>query len=474
MSLSHATAVPDKVIEESGVGTFGRVLLCEDTHHAGRRVAMKVVRAIKKYSSSARLEAEILRKVNRRDKDGRSRIVTLFDTFEWDGHVCMVFEALGKSLYDYVKMNHYKPLPLRCVQTFSEQLLQSIAFLHSMKLVHTDLKPENVLLMPTSFRKVTAATMKRDRRRVLEPFEKTIKCQCAGGVLSVPSLRLTICCCSPVIDFGGATFESDHHSTIVNTRQYRAPEVILQLGWGPPSDIWSAACIIMELYVGELLFSTVRCAHLPSSPRQGGGSRVPAAVCLQHDNREHLALMQRVLGPIPSHMIQRARGPARDFFQRGELVWPGRKTAYDRIEAVKKTLPLEVRTGGGSAARLSVRDPIVHAQQIIHPHDDIFVDFMRGLLTFDPRKRLTAEQALKHRFFNPPKSSAPRVSTAAKRKAPAAKAVKPSVADSVGAGGGAGSSGHGDPRPRKTTIGSAVNGNGNGHASGSRSGTAKR
>lgn len=61
-----------------------------------------------------------------------------------------------------------------------------------------------------------------------------------------------------VIDFGGATYDDDEHkSTIVNTRQYRAPEVILEVGWSYPSDLWSAGCIITELYTGDLLFATV-------------------------------------------------------------------------------------------------------------------------------------------------------------------------------------------------------------------------
>ena len=42
-----------------------------------------------------------------------------------------------------------------------------------------------------------------------------------------------------VIDFGGATYDNEKKSTIVNTRQYRAPEVILNVGWGCPSDLWS-------------------------------------------------------------------------------------------------------------------------------------------------------------------------------------------------------------------------------------------
>lgn len=42
-----------------------------------------------------------------------------------------------------------------------------------------------------------------------------------------------------LIDFGSATFDHEHHSTIVSTRHYRAPEVILELGWSQPCDVWS-------------------------------------------------------------------------------------------------------------------------------------------------------------------------------------------------------------------------------------------
>ena len=69
-----------------------------------------------------------------------------------------------------------------------------------------------------------------------------------------------------IIDFGGATYNNEKKSSIINTRQYRAPEVILGWGWSYPSDLWSAGCIIAECYAGELLFAT-------------------------HDNAEHLALM---------------------------------------------------------------------------------------------------------------------------------------------------------------------------------------
>ena len=51
-----------------------------------------------------------------------------------------------------------------------------------------------------------------------------------------------------LIDFGSATFDWEHHSTVVSTRHYRAPEVILELGWAQPCDVWSIGCIVFELY----------------------------------------------------------------------------------------------------------------------------------------------------------------------------------------------------------------------------------
>ena len=61
-----------------------------------------------------------------------------------------------------------------------------------------------------------------------------------------------------VIDFGSATYATDKREGIINTRQYRAPEVLFGLPWDEESDIWGVGCIAMELFTGDLLFQTVR------------------------------------------------------------------------------------------------------------------------------------------------------------------------------------------------------------------------
>jgi thiamine kinase-like enzyme len=63
----------------------------------------------------------------------------------------MVFESLGRSLYDYIKMNNYKPFPYTYVKAWTQQLIEAVQFLHDrLDLCHTDLKPENVLSLTIS------------------------------------------------------------------------------------------------------------------------------------------------------------------------------------------------------------------------------------------------------------------------------------------------------------------------------------
>jgi serine/threonine protein kinase len=268
------------VLRESGKGTFGKVLLCEDVD-SRETFAIKVVRRIRKYTDAAAIEAAILADVNDADPSGASLCVRFFHSFDHGGHYCLVFEPLGMSLYDYVVANGHRPCPLYCVQAFSDQLVTAIAFLHELRLVHTDLKLENVLLRSSApLLRTEKPSSTRAPMRLLAPPTTDVRREwqrwrvgmvAIGAAHSAADARLraspspaaAALSCTPhcqVIDFGGATYDWEYKSSIINTRQYRAPEVILGLGWSTPSDVWSLGCILMELYTGELLFKTVR-AH---------------------------------------------------------------------------------------------------------------------------------------------------------------------------------------------------------------------
>jgi dual-specificity kinase len=148
------------------------------------------------------VQLEVLNTITENDPGCASCCIHLQHWFEYHGHVCIVFEKLGASLYDFMRRNGHRAFPLDIVQRFARQLLVAVDYLHSLNIVHTDLKPENVLLVnSTDYYKLDRDACGQLGCRV--PLNQEIR----------------------VIDFGSATFDEDRHSTVVSTRHYRAPEV---------------------------------------------------------------------------------------------------------------------------------------------------------------------------------------------------------------------------------------------------------
>lgn len=161
-----------------------------------------------------------------------------------------------------------------------------------------------------------------------------------------------LCTDIKVIDFGGATYDDEHKSSIVNTRQYRAPEVILSLGWSLPSDLWSVGCILAELYDGELLFAT-------------------------HSNTEHIALMERCLGSFPRAMIDASKHGKKYFDNNGLSRWQV-CLSRDGQRHVRRMRTLREFTAGS--------------------HNTGLLELLGRLLEIDPARRTSALDALRLPF----------------------------------------------------------------------------
>ncbi|BAT76014.1 serine/threonine-protein kinase AFC2 isoform X1 [Vigna umbellata] len=325
-----------KIHSKMGEGTFGQVLECWDRERK-EMVAIKIVRGIKKYREAAMIEIEVLQQLGKHDKGG-NRCVQIRNWFDYRNHICIVFEKLGPSLYDFLRKNNYRSFPIDLVREIGRQLLECIAFMHDLRMIHTDLKPENILLVSPEYVKVP--DYKSSSRSPSTYFKRVPKSSAIK-----------------VIDFGSTTYERDDQTYIVSTRHYRAPEVILGLGWSYPCDIWSVGCILVELCTGEALFQT-------------------------HENLEHLAMMERVLGPLPQHMLKRVDRNAEKYVRRGRLDWPEGATSRESIKAVMKLPRLQN----------------LIMQHVDHSAGDL-IHLLQGLLRFDPSERLTAKEALRYPFF---------------------------------------------------------------------------
>ncbi|KAF9363612.1 Dual specificity protein kinase clk3 [Mortierella sp. NVP85] len=297
-----------KIIRLLGQGTFGKVVECYD-RETGKYCAIKIIRAVQKYRDASKIEARVLRTLKQHDPRNAKN------------HVCMVFDLLGQSIYDWLKDNAFCPFPPNQIQYFARQLFNSVAFLHRLQLIHTDLKPENILLTNGNYRQVPYKKSPNKMRRVLVD----------------PEIRL--------IDFGSATFQEEHHSTVVCTRHYRAPEIIL------------------EFLTGEALFQT-------------------------HDNLEHLAMMEAVLGPIPEKLTRASHKSAQKYFVQGRLDYPNDETKRNSRKYVKALRPLQDY----------VIPPDCTGESLEFAH--AFLDLLKGLLAYDPAVRITAADALRHPYFN--------------------------------------------------------------------------
>lgn len=114
---------------------------------------MKVVKSAEHYTETAVDEIKLLRSVRNSDPDDpkREMVVQLLDDFKISGvngtHVCMVFEVLGHHLLKWIIKSNYQGLPLPCVKSIIRQVLQGLDYLHTKcQIIHTDVKPENILM----------------------------------------------------------------------------------------------------------------------------------------------------------------------------------------------------------------------------------------------------------------------------------------------------------------------------------------
>ncbi|XP_058684877.1 SRSF protein kinase 3-like isoform X2 [Poecile atricapillus] len=140
------------VVRKLGWGHFSTVWLCWDLRRK-RFVALKVVKSAPQYTETALDEIKLLKCVRDSDPSDpkRENIVQLIDDFRISGvngvHVCMVLEVLGHQLLRWIIKSNYQGLPLPCVKSIVRQVLEGLDYLHTKcKIIHTDIKPENVLL----------------------------------------------------------------------------------------------------------------------------------------------------------------------------------------------------------------------------------------------------------------------------------------------------------------------------------------
>jgi homeodomain interacting protein kinase len=327
-----------EVLEFLGRGTFGQVVKCwkKGTNEI---VAIKILKNHPSYARQGQIEVSILSRLSQENAD-EFNFVRAYECFQHKNHTCLVFEMLEQNLYDFLKQNKFSPLPLKYIRPILQQVLTALLKLKQLGLIHADLKPENIMLVDP----------------VRQPYR--VK----------------------VIDFGSASHVSKAVcNTYLQSRYYRAPEIILGLPFCEAIDMWSLGCVVAELFLGWPLY--------PGSS--------------EYDQIRYISQTQ---GLPTEHMLNNASKTTKFFYRDMDSTYP-----FWRLKTPEEH---EAETGIKSKeARKYIFNCLDDIGQVNVPTDleggqllaekvdrKEFIDLLKRMLTMDQERRTTPGEALNHPF----------------------------------------------------------------------------
>ena len=360
MALEPGNVIAGQYLVESELGSaaFSTAYRCidlsSDDTDGHEEVCLKVIKNTKDFFDQSLDEIKILELLRQTGKCDENYILRVKTFFYYREHLIIVTELLRQNLFEFGKFvldNNEEPyFTLPRLAYITRQCLVALRFVHSLGLVHSDVKPENILL----------------------------------GSYSRAQIKL--------IDFGSSCYLTDRQSSYIQSRSYRAPEVVLGLPYDGKIDVWSLGCVVAEMYTGEVIFQNDSIVSM-------------------------LSRIEAFRGSFPRHMIAQGRQCGRFFTKSGllyEIV-----DESDRDEAASRTPPgpddesdsenesekAQFDIFQPKSTRLSSRLGLDNDLMDDYGEKNLplerqikqmFTDFVAKVLTIDPDGRPSAEEALNH------------------------------------------------------------------------------
>ncbi|ELK12350.1 Cell division protein kinase 3 [Pteropus alecto] len=229
-------------VEKIGEGTYGVVYKAKNTE-TGQLVALKKIRLD---SETEGVPSTAIREISLLKELKHPNIVRLLDVVHSEKKLYLVFEFLSQDLKKFMDSTPASELPLHLVKSYLFQLLQGVNFCHSHRVIHRDLKPQNLLINELGAIKLADFGLARAFGVPLRTYTHEVQQdkgmrRAAEGVSPVPSATLN-----------EAAFLL---SPQVVTLWYRAPEILLgSKFYSTAVDIWSIGCIFAEMVIRRALF----------------------------------------------------------------------------------------------------------------------------------------------------------------------------------------------------------------------------
>jgi len=316
------------IIDVLGIGAFGSIWICYS-------LSDNKFRAIKISPITSDIEEEASKKEVKINKLlNTKKIVKIYDYFTYNKndneYFCIIMELLGCSIYDLIKQNE-NGLPIHFIEKVIEQTIDILQIIHEHKIIYTDMKPENILLKGLSnkskkiindfkssdiFKQIKKKPIneikklfnKKKTIKKIDEFEEDYEFPKdlfeddekinieneLENYINNPQVKLC--------DFGTCIYFNEYDKREIQTRYYRAPEIILGLDYNYNCDYWSLGCTIYEMLFGKILFDpkkTDKCST----------------------NRMHLKLINELIDFIPEEMINKS--PKKNLFIRNDKIIKG-------------------------------------------------------------------------------------------------------------------------------------------------------
>jgi serine/threonine protein kinase len=296
-----------EVIKNLGKGTFGNCIKCYDQEKK-EFVCIKIIKNLPRYTEQAKAEIDLINYINSTYIKNENIFVQIKNNFVYHEHICIVFELLSNNLYEELQKSNYTGFNISTVRKFAIQLLFGLLILKTKKIIHCDLKPENILL--------------------INEGKTRIK----------------------IIDFGSSCYTNDNYYVYIQSRFYRAPEVLLGLQYGVEIDMWSLGCILCEIFCG-----------LPIFPGE--------------NEYDMLYYIMEYMGIPPREMIFRSPKRRNFFNEKGE--------------------PLEQPNSFGKIRKPNKKS----LEKFLKRADNDFIDLIKSIFKWKKEERITPEEALKHKWI---------------------------------------------------------------------------
>lgn len=388
-----------------GRGTFSRVWLVNDLEN-NEFYAMKAV--FEKYKEDGKYEISIN---NMLAKKNDSRVVKLIASFDYNNQIYLITELMGVSLIDFIE-NDYDEISPDIIKKIMKDILNGLSELHSSNLLHNDLKLENVITnvystrvkqimdwvsnlhindelskniedkLPEDFREFNPNKRKKIKRKVKQwaiknianDLEKRVKeynlslkqikeiediddiddCELNNNSFNMSEVNIDNLVVK-IIDLGNSEHIDKIKQDYIQIRQYRPPENTINNTYGFKSDIWALGCMFYELFTNEYLFKV-------DDDYRGDIEK----------DRAYLHEMYRILGKMPRDMALDCEY-SKDYFDNKGRIINFKNVDYTSLEDILCDIEIEDKEG--------------------------FIDLLKNMLQYDPKKRFTCNDCLNHRWL---------------------------------------------------------------------------